>query len=113
MDDFERLREAAAQVRIVHHLSGRLRMKLDARPPALRLPPHVRRREVHELVADIEGVYAVRINVLARSCTVEYDPAVIPDEAWGDFLRGVPSPAAAVLEAILRAKYEEIVHEQL
>jgi hypothetical protein len=50
----------------------------------------------------------VQVNLLARSCTVHYDPEVIPERAWGDFLAGAASEAAAVLERILHDRYREI-----
>ncbi len=110
MDGFDRLRAGIACVRVAHHLRGRIRLKLDGEPEGLPLPSAEQVRHFHTLLQDIEGVHSVRVNLLARSCTVEYDPAVIPMDAWSDFLAGARSAAAATLEDILRAKYREVVN---
>ena len=59
------------------------------------------------------GVRSVQVNLLALSCTVHYDPEVIPEHAWGDFLAGAASEAAAVLERILHDSYREIGNAEL
>lgn len=105
MDGFDRLRRHLAAVRIVHHVRGRIRLRLDASPD-LPASPDLSRFRV--MLGRIEGVRALRLNLLARSCIVEYDPGVIPEAAWDDFLAGAESEAAAALEAILRRKYREL-----
>jgi uncharacterized circularly permuted ATP-grasp superfamily protein len=59
------------------------------------------------------GVRSVRVNALARSCLVEYDPSVIPDQAWKDFIAGRSSSSADILKQILRDIYQEIIHAKL
>lgn len=111
MDDFDRLRQSIVGIRIAHHLRGRIRLKLsagDGRP----LPPATDIRRFQVLIEEIDGVRGLSLNLLARSCTVEYDPKIIPCEAWADFLAGVRSPSADVLETLLRQKHREIVDEQ-
>ena len=105
MNAFDGLREGLGYVRIVHHLRGRVRLRLD--PGAEKLRPQPGAAAVPQL-QDIRGIHSVRVNVLARSCTIEYDPTVIPAEAWSDFLGGTRSAAAGILEDILREKYEEL-----
>lgn len=61
----------------------------------------------------IRGVHSIKLNLLARSCVVEYDRRTIPDEAWRDLLAGQKTPAAAILIGILQEKYEEIRHGKL
>lgn len=114
MNAFDRLREGLGYVRIVHHLRGRIRLRLDSGAEKLRPQPGAAAvPQLQALLQDIRGIHSVRVNVLARSCTVEYDPAVIPAEAWSDFLGGTRSAAAGILEGILREKYQEIVNAQL
>lgn len=108
MDNFERLHKSVHAVCIVHHLPGRIRLKLDGN--AVALPATADLKRFQELLGEIEGVRSLRVNLLARSCTVEYDPRIIPFAAWGDFLAGTPSPAAHVLQGILQRKYREVVH---
>ena len=109
---FEELRDHLSGVRIAHHIRGRIRLKLETYPADLALPG----KHTHKLQAvakRIPGFHSVRINLLALSCAVEYDPAVIPDQAWRDFLTGTDSPAAATLEQILRETYQEIINAKL
>jgi hypothetical protein len=114
---FDELRDRLTIVRIAHHIGGRIRLTLEADPTALsisdRPPTQLRVSQLRVIVDRIPGFRSVRVNVLARSCTVEYDPTVIPDRAWSDFLAGTDSPAAAVLERILRETYQEITHAEL
>lgn len=109
MEGYEKLRASVAGVRIVHHLKGRIRLKLGALPAGFPAPDAADLERFQALLGDIEGVRSLRVNLLARSCTVEYDPLLIPDEAWRDFLGGTRSGAAGVLENILRRKYREAI----
>ena len=65
-------------------------------------------RNYRDLLDSIPGIRSVRVNLLARSCTVEYDRAVIPFQAWPDFLAGVRSDEAGVLITIIEEKYTEV-----
>jgi len=56
----------------------------------------------------VPGIRSVKVNLLARSCTLEYDSTMIPAAAWPDFLGGVRSPAAETLLQIVVAKYREL-----
>lgn len=109
---FDALRNCLAHVRIAHHIRGRIRLRL-VRLPDLLQTQELRPGVCPPSVADIPGVHAVRVNPLALSCCVEYDPQVIPVEAWSDFLAGVDSPAAAILERILQGVYREVFHDEL
>lgn len=95
---------------IAHQISGRVRLKLDT--AALDMP------ELKQFGADrlkaalgtVRGVRAITLNLLARSCVIEYDRSVIPDAAWPDLLARRPTDAARTLIGILQEKYEEIRH---
>jgi hypothetical protein len=69
--------------------------------------PRAQARGFQSLLDCIPGVASVQVNLLARSCTVHYDPAVIPERAWVDLLNGVDSEAAMILERILHDAYLE------
>lgn len=91
------------RLRIAHHVPGRVRFKLDdgaGHAGAL--------AEAHAFVQSldaIEGISAIKLNPLARSCTVEYDPSRIPPTAWKDLVGGVASPEADRLAGILAARW--------
>lgn len=109
MPVFDDLLERLDEVRVAHHIRGRIRLKLATGSAVAELPKD-RARRFQAVLDSIPGVHGVRVNFLARSCIVDYDPAVIPFEAWSEFLCGVESPAAALLERILRDTYREIMN---
>ncbi|MBZ8138905.1 hypothetical protein CLD22_03195 [Rubrivivax gelatinosus] len=102
MTSFEELRPLLRQLRIAHHLPGRIRLKLDdralARLPRLEqpLPP------LHRIVERLPGVRSVELNALALSCTVFYDPARVPPPGWSALIEGRDDADAQALEALLR-----------
>ncbi|ENO78479.1 HMA2 domain-containing protein [Thauera mechernichensis] len=107
MPDFEELRAFLREVRIAHHIRGRIRLKVEAAAVSIDFPRE-RAQVFQSLLDHIPGVRSVQVNLLARSCTVQYDPALIPERAWSDLLDGRVSDAAAILERILRDTYVEI-----
>ncbi|MDQ7988356.1 MAG: cation transporter [Candidatus Dactylopiibacterium sp.] len=103
----EVFRRFTGSVQIAHHIAGRIRFKLGA----IELDQAGREaladaKQFQHALDSIPGVKSIRLNLLARSCTVEYDPAVIPQQAWPDVLGGIDSPASAKLLGILRDKLE-------
>ncbi len=93
----------APHLRIAHQIAGRVRLKLAA---AALDDPQVRALDgarLKEALATVRGVQEVSINLLARSCTVAYDNAAIPDAAWPDLLASRRTSAAATLLDLLAA----------
>jgi hypothetical protein len=95
-----KLQQFASCVEIAHHVPGRIRLRL--------LPGASARAEavpgagaLKDALGSLPGIRSVRINALARSCTIEYDPLAIPFQAWPDFLGNVRSEAAGVLRRIV------------
>lgn len=113
MPTFEQLCGYLNRVTIAHHIRGRIRLRLTSYPKELPPPDGRTTEQFQILVEQAPGVRSVRINLLARSCLIEYDPQVIPDQAWKDFIAGEASAAADTLERILRDTYQEISHAQL
>lgn len=112
VNSFEQLRAAVSGcIGIAHHVRGRIRLKLNASPEGLPMPSGADLYRFQGLLGEIEGVRSLRLNVLARSCALEYDPEVIPFEAWPEFLAGAATPAAGILEALLRNKHRDAVAE--
>lgn len=94
----------ATLLQIAHHIPGRIRLKLAAHVQPGIIPPAEEAKRFVRAVTGTAGIRAVTLNLLARSCVVEYDPAVIPPQAWHDLVAGGRSgAAAALLDAILRA----------
>ncbi|MDR1529550.1 MAG: heavy-metal-associated domain-containing protein [Burkholderiales bacterium] len=107
----------ACAVRIAHHISGRVRLKLiddshlraseklDVKTIGKNLPYIMRQLE------NILGIRSITVNLLARSCVVEYDVNLIPDSAWTDLLSEKNSPEARTLLDALMSKSQEIRKE--
>lgn len=106
MEAWKIIEQLAPCAHIAHHIPGRIRLKFDStlldQVPISGLDPE----SVRGALADVRGVKTVRFNLLARSCTVDYDCAVIPQNAWADLLAGRATPAANLLIRILHEKYE-------
>lgn len=108
MNAIDLFRRFAANIHIAHHLPGRIRLKLspveldDDERAAL-----AEARAFREALDNIPGVTSIRLNLLARSCTVDYDRDIIPPAAWSDLLGNIDSPAARVLLDILITRYTE------
>lgn len=107
MRDIENLMRFTGRLRIAHHIPGRIRLKLDASVPKAEVDDIARAKWMKKVFGDTPGIRSVSLNLLARSCTVEYDSQIIPAAAWSDLLRGTRSPAAEVLLNILAARRRE------
>ena len=89
-----------------HHVPGRIRLKLVDEAAAAAVLSGARFPSPQRLRA-IPGVRDVRLNLLARSCVVDYDPAVVPPAAWTDLLAGSRTAASLpLLEALAAAMAE-------
>lgn len=88
-------------VRIAHQISGRVRLRLAAAAFETAAWRAGGGDGLRACFAALPGVRAIGFNALARSCVVEYDPALIPDAAWADLLAGRASPAASTLAGLL------------
>ena len=112
MNLHEQFQTLAACIEIVHHIPGRIRLRLAVDESfASDIPLQSLLGQVSDFKKALNGVPAirsVRVNALARSCTVEYDPQAVPAQAWVDFIHGVHSPAADVLRQTIAEKYAEV-----
>lgn len=95
----------APNLRIAHQVRGRVRLKLDVAAMENVIPARAA-RQLDGLFKNIRGIRSAQLNLLARSCVVEYDADVIPDAAWPDLIAGRASSAAAELVAALGEKYD-------
>lgn len=102
-DEF--LNRLAAALTIAHHIPGRVRLKLDGAAERGLVALADDARALHRALTGAEGIRSVALNPLARSCTIEYDPTVIPPSAWPDLLRGEASAAARTLLRIATAGF--------
>jgi hypothetical protein len=90
------LLEMRALVDVAHHVPGRLRLRLDPR-----LREHPAAREFGAWSANGSGILATRLNPMARSLVVEYDPKRIDPATLETFLVGADDVQAAALAETL------------
>lgn len=94
--DFPLLRFARALV-VAHHIPGRIRLKLDAPVDGELKAMADDAKRFATALSTMAGIRSLSLNPLARSCTIEYDPSIIPPPAWGGLLSGTPAPGTEIL----------------
>lgn len=103
----QHIQSLAPFLKIAHHIPGRVRLKIDA---AILKNPTVKDLDsaaVLQQLGQIRGIQNIQINKLARSCTIEYDKAILPQDAWADLLDAKDTAAARILFNIIEEKYAE------
>ncbi len=84
-------------VQIAHHIPGRIRLRLSGDSNQdLGGSLQDAKRFVDSLSA-MAGIQRLSLNILAKSCTVDYDISVIPFGAWGALLAGSRTPESDIL----------------
>lgn len=108
----DRLQQFFACIEIAHHIPGRIRLRLSDRGLLAIGGDNgsllARASELKETFGRIPGVRSLRVNLLARSCTIEYDSSAIQPQAWADLLGQVRSDAATALQQIILDNYVEV-----
>ncbi len=107
MEAWQFIERFAPCATIAHHIPGRVRLKFDGGSIAAAELREIHPERLRVSLEGVRGVFSVRLNMLARSCTVEYDETVIPGEAWEDLLACRMTAAADILAAILREGHEK------
>lgn len=94
---------AAACLAVAHHIPGRIRLKLalSAEKSIGAMLENV--KALGDALDKSPAIRSVNLNLLAKSCTIEYDPERIAPGAWQDLVSGVKSPA---VEALVAAIFE-------
>ncbi|MFO8238028.1 MAG: hypothetical protein R6U00_07205 [Prochlorococcaceae cyanobacterium] len=85
----QQLRDLCRILSIAHHIPGRIRIVLDR--AALAADRGLAAAELDAFLASLErlqGIQEVRLNPMAFSCTITYDPAAIAADAWVALLEG-------------------------
>lgn len=82
-------------ITIVHHVPGRIRLKLSL--SAIAQLPKVDPTPFVDLVSRVKGVKETRVNKPALSVVVEYDSSSIPPSIWERLLTAEPGEVHALL----------------
>jgi len=82
----EKLIELGGYFSIVHHIKGRIRLRVS--PKIKEHKHHVGIEDIEALPARINGIKSIKINKIIGSVTVEYDHHVFPDHLWENLVKG-------------------------
>lgn len=91
---------------IVHHLPGRIRLRLG--PALWGKAAEVDRGRFQALVSRLEGIRDVRVNMTVASVVIEYDPKQIHPDNWETLVRGDADAAGGLLSQWL-AHYGQLL----
>lgn len=107
MASLDSLLRFAVHLRIAHHIPGRVRLKLAPEGGAgLAVAVTEAKRFVQSMMS-IPGIHSVKLNPLAQSCVIEYDPQIIPPSVWQDLVSGTRSAAVDMfLQALMGPGYQ-------
>lgn len=82
----EKLVELGGYFSIVHHIKGRIRLRVS--PKIKEHKHHVGIEDIEALPTRINGIKSIKINKMIGSLTVEYDHAIFPDHLWENLVKG-------------------------
>jgi hypothetical protein len=97
-DDGSRLTDLLPHLRIVHHVRGRLRVRLHAGVLGwLAQGPNA---EPESWLDRVPGITALHLNKVAASLVIEYDARRIPPQWWERLLHGRSEALPALLAEV-------------
>jgi hypothetical protein len=82
----EKLIELGAYFSIIHHIKGRIRLRVN--PKIKEHKHHVGIEDIEALPERINGIQSIKINKIIGSLTIEYDHAIFPDHLWENLVKG-------------------------
>ena len=82
-------------VRIVHHVPGRIRVRIHG--SLLARTKRQNGESASDVLKAVEGIRSVRVNTAAASAVIEYEPAVIPPQAWETLVQGDDRSALQII----------------
>ena len=85
MIDSKKLIEIASYFSIVHHIKGRIRLRVD--PKIKDLNSDITIEDIEDLPKKIKGIKSIKINKIIGSITVEYDNEIFTDQLWIDLVK--------------------------
>ena len=95
---------ARQNIQIAHHIPGRIRLKFGA--PAGLDVDFSTLKKVFEKMPSIQNL---KVNLLARSMTIQYDAKRLPPAAFDDFLAGKDNAAALAFEKDFQQSFQNFV----
>jgi len=100
----EKLVELASYFTTIHHIKGRLRVRVS--PKIKKQSGDISMNDIEGLPQKIDGIKKIKINKIVGSITIEYDNNVFPKELWDDLVDGKnPDEIIKIIDKL----YKEIV----
>lgn len=87
MINAEKLVELAQYFTIIHHIKGRIRIRVSSKIKEQQ-NNGVTLSDIENLPQQIEGINKIKINKIVGSITVEYEHEVFKKELWDDLVEG-------------------------
>lgn len=94
--DFSALPALRRHVAVVHHVPGRIRLRIGA--SILAAGSGIDTAALRHLLDSMTGIIDVRMNAAAASLAIQYDPKSIPPADWETLLQG----EAELVHALVR-----------
>jgi hypothetical protein len=91
----EKILEISAYLSKIHHVKGRIRMRVH--PKIKEQAQNISLSDIESLPQKIKGIKAIKINKAIGSITVTYDNAVFSYDLWEDLLAGKNTQAIATI----------------
>ena len=113
----DELRALAEQLRIAHHIPGRVRFKISntgvgqvQKDDESEAGLVKRAKAFQKSLVEIPGITKVKLNALAKSCLVEYNAEIIDPAAWDGLVLEEPTDVSKRLIDTLTEKYNEVMN---
>lgn len=90
-------------LRIVHHVPGRLRVRLSV--DALKRAAKLSLSEFRLLIEGLNGVQRLRLSSATLSAVIEYDAGVLAPALWDILIDGPEHTAKLAFEALTTSAY--------
>lgn len=71
---------------IVHHINGRLRVRVN--PKITNESNSISLKDIEDLPSKINGIKNIKINKIVASVTIMYDPEIFAPSVWEDLIEG-------------------------
>ncbi len=86
MIDAKKLVELSSYFSIVHHIKGRIRLRVSSKIKELKNDSNITIDDIQELPNKVNGIKSLKINKLVGSITIEYDNSIFAYELWEDLI---------------------------
>ena len=99
----EKLVELAQYFTIIHHIKGRLRVRVSSK--IKEQSGDISMSDIEKLPQKIKGIKKIKINKIVGSITIEYEDNIFAKELWDDLISGENSDE---IVEIINKLYKEV-----